>query len=576
MKTLIRVILVSACFLLIIALNAYPQDIFEAARTGNIEKVRELCVKDPLIVKAKTNTGETPLHIASVAGKQEIAAYLISKGAELNVKDASNNTPLTNAIRSKSFETVKVLVDNGANVNDRGLWNFLPIQVAAEFTSNDIVNCLIDKGADIPVEQGEVSYQLLSASCSRGLDKLLESMLKKGFDLQVNQYTRTLLHQAAAGGSERIVELLLSKGFKVMSGDGYGWSPLHSAAEKGNIKVVEILLKNGADINDRSVSGLTPYNLADKYGHKEVCDLLKLKGADISDQKFPVLTGMYLGQKEPDTIPRPFGVDIVTTKYMIHGNITFNPEGDEAYWSPFMPTDALEEAGRILTSRKINGQWSMPVLAPFSKLGYHDDSPSFSPDGKKLFFLSRRPVNAGETISAKENIWFVTMEGKGLSDPKPVDVVNSLNMHWQISVDKKGNLYFAARDPDGKRFGEIFYSKYLNGEYQKPERLGPVVNSENYEGSPYISPDGDYLLFERASSFGQQMGLFISFLNKDGSWGEPQPIAEAAGISPYSQGGKISPDGKFLFYVAPYTREFGVYWVKAGFINKMKGFANAK
>jgi ankyrin repeat protein len=570
MKNLLRAILLCVCFLLIDAKNVYPQDIFEAARTGNIEKVKEFCSKDPLIVKSKTNAGETPLHIAAVTGKQDIAAYLISNGADLNVKDASNNTPLTNAIRSRSFETVKILVDKGANVNDRGLWNFLPIQVAAEFTSNDIVNYLIDNGADIPVAQGEVSYQLLNAACSRGLTKLFEKMLEKGFDLQVNQYTRNLLHQASAGGSEKIVELLLSKGFKVMSGDGYGWSPLHSAAEKGNLKVVEILLKNGADINDRSASGLTPYNLADKSGHKEVGDLLKSKGADISDQKFPVLTGMYLGQKEPDTIPRPFGVDIVTTKYMVHGNITFNPEGDEAYWSPFMPVNSLEEAGRILTSKSINGQWSKPELASFSKIGYHDDSPSFSPDGKKLFFLSRRPVTTGESISAKENIWFVTLEGKGWSDPKPVIVVNSLSMHWQISVDKKGNLYFAARDPEGKKFGEIFCSKYYNGEYQNPERLSPVVNSENYEGSPYISPDGDYLLFERASSFGQQMGLFISFLNKDGSWGEPKPVAQAAGISPYSQGGKISPDGKFLFYVAPYTGEFGVYWVKADFIRRMR------
>jgi hypothetical protein len=149
-------------------------------------------------------------------------------------------------------------------------------------------------------------------------------------------------------------------------------------------------------------------------------------------------------------------------------------------------------------------------------------------------------------------------------------------MHWQISVDKKGNLYFAARDPDGEKFGEIFCSKFVNGENQKPERLGTNVNSNIYEGSPYISPDGDYLLFERASSFGQQMGLFISFLNNDGSWNEPKPIAEIARISPYSQGGKVSADGRFLFYVAPYTGEFGVYWVKADFISRMKSASNAK
>jgi ankyrin repeat protein len=553
------------------------QEVFDAARKGTLEKIKELYAKDTLIIKSKTITGETPLHIAALEGKQDVAGFLILKKAELNVRDASNNTPLTNAIRSKNFETVKVIVDNGADVNERGLWNFLPIQVAAEFTSNDIVNYLIDKGADIPVEPGEVSYQLLNAACSRGLTKLFETMMEKGFDLQLNQYTRNLLHLSAAGGSEQIVELLISKGFKVMSGDGYGWSPLHSASEKGNLKVVEILLKNGADINDRSVSGLTPYNLAAKYGHREICELLKSKGADISDQKFSVLTGSYLGQKEPDTIPKPFAVDIVTTKYMVHGNITFNPEGDEAYWSPFLPIqNTLDEAGQILTMKKRNGQWSNPELASFSKIAYNDDSPSFSPDGKKLFFLSRRPLKTGDTDSTKENIWFVTREGNEWSVPKPVTKVNSFNMHWQISVDKKGNLYFAARDPDGEKFSEIFCSKFVNGENQEPEKLGTIINSNDYEGSPYISPDGDYLLFERASRFGQQMGLFISFLNSDGSWNEPKPIADIIRISPYSQGGKVTADGRFLFYVAPYTGEFGVYWVKADFISRMKSASPSK
>jgi hypothetical protein len=32
----------------------------------------------------------------------------------------------------------------------------------------------------------------------------------------------------------------------------------------------------------------------------------------------------------------------------------------------------------------------------------------------------------------------------------------------------------------------------------------------------------------------------------------------------------ISPDGKFLFFIAGYANEFGVYWVKTDFINRMK------
>jgi ankyrin repeat protein len=577
MKTLLKTRVLIVILFFISSASVFSQEIFDAVRTGNNGKVSELLSKDPSLVKAKTTTGETLLHIAAANSNVEISSLLIAKGADPEAKDASNNTTLTNAIRSKSLEIVKVVVEGGANVNNRGLWNFLPIQVAAEFASNDIVNYLIDKGADIPVEQGQDAYQLLSAACSKGLTKLFEKMIEKGFVLQSNQYTRTLLHLAAAGGSDKIIEALLFKGFKVMSGDGYGWSPLHSAAEKGNLKVVELLVAKGADINDRNSSGRTPYNLADYFGHKEVCDFLISKGADKSDQKFPVLTGKYLGQKEPDTIRKIFAVDIVTTKYMIHGNITFTPDGDEAYWSGTYPSEkSMEEKWQIQSAELVNGQWSKPQLASFSKIGYDDDSPFVTPDGKKLFFLSRRPLEAGGVNTTKENIWYITREGSGWSQPKPLDIVNSLDMHWQISVDKKGSLYFGARDPEDVKFGEIFCSKFVNGEYQKPEQLSERVNSENREGSPFISPDGDYLLFDRASKFGQQMGLFISFLNKDGSWTEAKPIAEIAKISPFSQCCNVSGDGKFLFYIAGYTNEFGVYWTNASFINKMKADSGDK
>lgn len=57
--------------------------------------------------------------------------------------------------------------------------------------------------------------------------------------------------------------------------------------------------------------------------------------------------------------------------------------------------------------------------------------------------------------------------------------------------------------------------------------------------------------------------------NKAGSWTEAKPIADIAGINPYSQCCNVSPDGRFLSYIADYTNEFGVYWADTKFINKI-------
>ena len=529
--------------ILIFSNNLIAQNIFDFVKSGNEEKVKELLKKDSQLinykdesgksllhvaisnqknnialflinmgmdVNLKSNTGETPLHLASISGAIEIVDLLLSKGSNIEAKDGANNTPLTNTLRFKNFDTEKILIEKGANINSKGLWEMLPIQVASIFSSQLMVDYLIEKGAEIPIAPGGDSYQLFNSACSRGLVKLFEKMLEKGFILQVNRYTSTLLHSAAAGGSEKIMEVLLSRGFKVMSGDGYGWSPLHSAAERGNLKAVELLLSKGADINDRNASGKTPYNLAVYFGNKEVSEFLALKGADKSEQQFPLLTGKYLGQKLPDTISRIFAVDIVSTKYLTHGNIVFSPNGDEAYWSGIYPTEgSLEEKFQILTMKMEDGKWTKPQLASFSKIGFDDDVPFITPDGNKLFFVSKRPLRKGEENSTKENIWFVNRVENIWTDPEPLNIVNFLELHWHISTDKNGNLYFGASDPEGKNFGEIFCSKFVKGKYKNPEKMSNKINSHNTESSPFISPEGDYLLFDRVSKKGIPSHLFI-------------------------------------------------------------------
>ncbi|MFH1195001.1 MAG: hypothetical protein V1720_04780, partial [bacterium] len=262
---------------------------------------------------------------------------------------------------------------------------------------------------------------------------------------------------------------------------------------------------------------------------------------------------------------------IVTTKYSLHGNIVFTPDGNEAYWSGWYPSkNSTEEKQQILTTRLEDGKWCKPELASFSEIGFDDDCPYVSPDGNKLFFLSKRPLKPGEENSTKENIWYLTREGNGWSNPTPVEAVNSLNLHWQVSADKKGNLYFGARDPEGINFGEIFCSRFVNGNYTTPEKLGAAINSENSEGQPNISPDGDYILFDRASRQGHQMGIFISFLKSDGSWTEAKSIADTAKINPVCQCCYVTHDGKYLFYISGYSNEWGSFWVNTDFIDKMR------
>ena len=548
------------------------QDIFDAVQAGDLAKVKAVVEKDPGALKARNPYEQTPLIVAVQQKKADIASYLIAGGADVNARDKSHASPLSFAITEGLTDIAKRLIEGNADIDTPAMWDLRPLAFALEFGRLDIANMLIDKGAVIPIAPGEESYRLFFSACSSGFARLADRMLEKGFTIGENQYTHGLPHLAAAGGSAEIVEKLIQLGFVMNGKNELGWTPLHAAAEKGHSQVISILLSRGADINARTLSGKSAHNIAVALGHAEASDLLKGKGADLSDQKFPVLKGPYLGQAGPGDKPQLFALDIVTTQYMIHGNVVFTPDGLEAYWSGTYPTagsDSLDY--QILMMRQENGIWRAPRLAPFCRLEYQDDCPFVSPDGQRIFFLSKRPLKPGGPLAEKENIWSAERTREGWGEPRPLgDDVNALSVHWQVSTDRKGNLYFGGQDPAGKTMSDIFVVRPTKGKYLKPEKLDPTVSSDDLEHSPFIAPDGSYLIFSRASQQRRQLGIFISFKNKDGRWGEPVCLNDIIGCPTATQCTYVTPDGKYLFYVSWLSSDWASYWVKSDFIEKLR------
>ena len=105
---------------------------------------------------------------------------------------------------------------------------------------------------------------------------------------------------------------------------------------------------------------------------------------------------------------------------------------------------------------------------------------------------------------------------------------------------------------------DIYYSKFVNGEYTKPVNLGPTINSNNGESMPYIAPDESYILFYRIAL--QRGTLYISFKAKDGQWMEPKKIDQINGYV----GAIVTSDGNYLFC--------DNRWISAKFIEELRQF----
>ena len=93
-------------------------DIWEAARTGNIEAVKQHLAAGA-DVNAKDEAGWTLLH---EVGTKEVAELLIAEGADVNAMNMWGGTPLQWAARGGHKEIVELLIENEAdlNVKDKG------------------------------------------------------------------------------------------------------------------------------------------------------------------------------------------------------------------------------------------------------------------------------------------------------------------------------------------------------------------------------------------------------------------------------------------------------------------------
>ena len=269
---------------------------------------------------------------------------------------------------------------------------------------------------------------------------------------------------------------------------------------------------------------------------------------------FPKLTGPYLGQKSPGMTPEIFAPGIVSTDMYNHCTVSISPDGREIYWA-MAPLDALR---RIYCSKIVNGVWTRPEIVDFTRSD-DGDCPVLSPDGRKLFFNSNRPLPRGGI--RRERIWCVERTRAGWGAPVPLgSEINNEHLHWQVSVDAKGNLYFGSERAGSKGRDDVFMAEFVNGAFRKPVSLGPEINSEAHEDNPFIAPDGSFLMFCRD-------GLWISFRQNDGSWTKAKNMGDVfrgAGC-PY-----VSPDQKYIFFLKMGQGYNDVWWVDAKIIEELR------
>jgi hypothetical protein len=101
------------------------------------------------------NYGNSPLHVALLAGESEYARSLINQGADLNIKNNLELSPLHLAVFLNNDEVTQHLINNGAEINIKGNSGYTPLHIAAEMNHLAIAKDLLFKGAKTSIKTNQ-------------------------------------------------------------------------------------------------------------------------------------------------------------------------------------------------------------------------------------------------------------------------------------------------------------------------------------------------------------------------------------------------------------------------------------
>lgn len=247
--------------------------------------------------------------------------------------------------------------------------------------------------------------------------------------------------------------------------------------------------------------------------------------------------------------PDPMGVDqaarlperIIPSGHLVQGfGPALSPDGATLLYV------ARRRPETILLSRWNGEVWEPPVTAPFSGQ-WPDQEPFFSPDGRTVYFASRRPVEEGGPVNSDYDLWMVgRLEDGAFGTPGRLGPeVNTEGYENYPSVTADGTLFFARRTPDA---GTDLFQALPDGQgFQTATPLGGL-NSWGSDADPWVDPDGLRLIFSSVRGDGAGQGdLYVSYLCREG-WTTPWNLGPLVNTEAYEYTPTLSPDGAWLLF----------------------------
>jgi ankyrin repeat protein len=245
-------------------------------------------------ISAQDNIGLTSLHLASQEGHVEVAHMLIERGADVSAKDKDGETPLYRALRCGHVEVVHMLIERGADFLAQDKGGITPLHLASEGGHVEVVHMFIECGADVSAQDKYGTTPLHQAS-RRGHVEVAHMLIERGADVSAQgRGGKTPLHLASVNGHVEVVHMFIERGADASAQDRDGKTPLHLASQEGRVKVAKMLIERCVDVSAQDKDQNTPLHLVMPLGGVRVAHMLIEHGADVSARDKDGKTPLHL------------------------------------------------------------------------------------------------------------------------------------------------------------------------------------------------------------------------------------------------------------------------------------------
>lgn len=281
-----------------------------------------------------------------------------------------------------------------------------------------------------------------------------------------------------------------------------------------------------------------------------------------TDEDYKTAENIYKDAKETDKLfsnPVPFepfpleGVNTHEDEYLA----MMSPDNENIYYTKRYMKQGRNELVPVQTeeftvSYLREGKWvGHEALDPPFNVGDNYGGCTFSLDNKKMFVTVCKPTKGGYkncdiymSVSKKDMWTNLVNLGPG------VNTEDGWEAQPSLSGDGK-TLYFATARADSKGM-DIYYSELQeNGEWGQAKSMGPTINTDGNEKSPFIHSDSQTLYYSSDTHQGAGgYDVFYTKANEEGKWNKPKNIGVPINTEKDEVGFFASIDGHFGYFAS--------------------------